>query len=52
MALGAILNQQFDKTNMPVCYFSKWLNIWKNGGVFISMRCTPLSKLWASGDSI
>ena len=22
----AILTEQYDKTGMPVCYFSKWLN--------------------------
>ena len=26
MAVGAILTQQYVKTDMPVCFFSKWLN--------------------------
>ena len=26
MAMGAIKTQQYDKTYMPVCYFSKQLN--------------------------
>ena len=26
VALGALITQQYYKTNMPVCYFSKWLN--------------------------
>ena len=27
VAVGAILTQQYDKIDMPVCYFSKQLNL-------------------------
>ena len=26
MVVGAILTQQYNKTNIPVCFFSEWLN--------------------------
>ena len=26
MAVGDILTQQYNETDIPVCYFSKWLN--------------------------
>ena len=26
VAVGAILTQKHNETDMPICYFSKWLN--------------------------
>ena len=52
VAVVAILTQKYNETDMSICYFSKWLNLRKHNGVFICMRCMPLSRLWASGNVI